>query len=181
MFSVVNFNLFNITPKQMYELGNLVAIYLLVIGVGLYGLAYLVSALRGIAEVYGDREGEQFGPRDLYGPVAKLTASTIAIGIVLHTHWIWRSLSGGEYVTADWLDRPIGSFGDFALAVIAGSSEPIAQMMQYLMAASAIVLFAALAYILNITPASHEWLAAKWNQITERRAHAARTETVSES
>lgn len=179
MFSTDHFGFFNITPNQMYELGNLVALYLLVIYIGLWGMRCIVTTIRCISDVYGDDDGERFGY--LFVPVVKLAAATVFIGILLHTHVIWRTLRVGDYVNADWLNRPISSFGDFVLAVIAGSSDPIAQMMQFIMAIGVAVLIAAVAYILNITPTSRAWFGVKWNQLLERRTSVAQTKTVSES
>ncbi|OHU12751.1 hypothetical protein BKG75_17190 [Mycobacteroides chelonae] len=181
MFSLALFEPVSITPNQLYELGNLVGLFLFVVGVGLWGFVSVSSVIRGVAEVYGDKEGECFGPKDLHAPVLKLTASMTLIGMILHTHWIWRTLHGGNHLTAEWLDRPIDSFADLVLAVTAGSSDMIAQMVQILMAIGVGVLIAAIAYILNITPASHAWFASTRNRLLERRANAAQTEAVSES
>lgn len=181
MFSLSLFEPVSITPNQLYELANLAFLFVYVLCVGLWGFISVCAVIRGIAEVYGDKEGEHFGPRGLYVPVAKLAASTTVIGILLHTHWIWRTLNSGDYVNNEWLNRPIGSFGDFVLAVVAGSSDPIAQMMQIVMAIGVGVLIAAITYILNITPASHAWFASIRNRLLERRTSAAQTKTVSES
>lgn len=181
MFSIALFEPVTITPHQLYELGNLVGLFLFVVGLGLWGMANVSSVIRDVAEVYRDKEGERFGPKGLHAPVLKLAASTILIGMILHTHWIWTTLSGGNHLNAEWLDRPIGSLADLALAVTAGSSDMIAQMMQILMAIGVGVLIAAIAYILNITPASHAWFVATRNRLLDRRTNAAQTETVSES
>ncbi|WP_255802328.1 hypothetical protein [Mycobacteroides abscessus] len=181
MFSSAFFEPISITPNQLYELSNLAAVYLIAIGISLWGWICVASTVRGIAEVYADKVGEHFGPRDLYVPVAKLVASTALIGLFLHNPWIWRTLRGGNHVDTQWLDRPIGSFRDLVLTVTAGSSQLIAQTMQCIMALGVGVSIGAIIYILNITPASHAWFVAKWSQIWARRTATAKTETVSES